>query len=170
MHKKAYKIRVAQSTDLAFLPEIEEAASILFAPVTYLGLGELDLASEHVDLDNEYVWVVVDGQDRPVGFAIAHFLGEAVHLHELDVHPDHGRQGLGRQLIEAVGSWARAQNKKAITLTTFQDVPWNGPYYGRLGFHILKETEITPELKAVLQEEMEAGLPMQHRICMRLDL
>jgi GNAT superfamily N-acetyltransferase len=169
MHKKVYKIRVAQSTDLAFLPEIEQAASVLFEAVSYLGLGELDLASEDVDLESEYVWVVVDVQDRPVGFAIAHFLGDAVHLHELDVHPDHGRQGLGRQLIEAVGSWARVQGKQAITLTTFRDVPWNGPYYRRLGFRILEETEITPELKAVLQEEIEAGLPVEHRVCMQFD-
>jgi hypothetical protein len=35
---------------------------------------------------------------------------------------------LGRQLIAAVVDWARARGATALTLTTFADIPWNGPY------------------------------------------
>lgn len=34
----------------------------------------------------------------------------------------------------------------ALTLTTFADVPRNGPYYERLDFRHLCETELTPGL------------------------
>lgn len=50
------------------------------------------------------------------------------------------------------------------------DIPWNGPYYARLGFRTLDLATITPGLQAVRQGEAEAGLPMEHRICMQLDL
>ena len=93
-----------------------------------------------------------------------------MHLHELDVQPDHARQGLGRRLIAIVADWARARGATALTLTTFDDVPWNGPYYARLGFRTLDLATLSPGLQAVRQSEAEAGLPMAHRICMQLDL
>ena len=37
-------------------------------------------------------------------------------------------------LIEHVAGWARAHGSPALTLTTFTEVPWNAPYYERLGF------------------------------------
>ena len=92
----------------------------------------------------------------------------AVHLHELDVHPQRARQGLGQRLIEHIAQWARGA--EALTLTTFSDVPWNGPYYGRLGFRTLDVATLSPELQKVWEVETAVGLPMTHRICMQLDL
>src|SRR6185436_8026513 len=129
-----------------------------------------DPVSDDVDLEREHAWVVVDQSDRPVAFAIVRLLEESVHLHELDVHPRHARQGLGRQLIGVVADWARARGATALTLTTFADIPWNGPYYARLGFRTLDLATLSPGLQAVRQGEAEAGLPMAHRICMQLDL
>jgi GNAT superfamily N-acetyltransferase len=122
------------------------------------------------DLDHDYVWVLANEQDRPIGFAIAHTLDESVHLHELDVHPHYARQGLGRRLIEAIADWARTRGATALTLTTFSDVLWNGPYYSRLGFRALDVATLNPALRAVWRAEESAGLPMAHRICMQLDL
>ena len=50
------------------------------------------------------------------------------------------------------------------------DVPWNGPYYARLGFRTLDLATLNPALQAVRRAEESAGLPMAHRICMQLDL
>ena len=113
---------------------------------------------------------MVDQADHPIGFAIVHVLDQSVHLHELDVHPHHARQGLGRHLIAAIADWARARGLTALTLTTFADVPWNGPYYARLGFRTLDVTTLSSALQAVRQDEAAAGLPMAQRICMQLDL
>ena len=46
-----------------------------------------------------------------------------MHLEELDVHPDHGRRGLGSSLVMAVRDWAAATGHEAITLTTFRESP-----------------------------------------------
>ncbi len=163
-------IRPARPHDLQALPLIERAAAAIFRTTPYAYLADDDPVSAEVDLAHEYVWVAVNQADQPIAFAIVRLLDESVHLHELDVHPDYARQGLGRRLIATVAEWARARGATALTLTTFADVPWNGPYYARLGFRTLNLTTLSPGLQAVRQAEVEAGLPMAHRICMQLDL
>jgi GNAT superfamily N-acetyltransferase len=166
-----YSIRRAKPDDLPVLPTIELAAAQQFLTTPYAFIAkDDDPISAEVDLDHEYVWVVVDSDDHPVGFAIAHNHKTSVHLHEIDVHPDHARQGLGHRLIQTVTECARTQGVLALTLTTFDDVPWNSPYYARLGFRALDSREISQALHRVKQDEAESGLPMENRICMQLDL
>lgn len=57
-----------------------------------------------------------------------------------------------------------------LTLTTFEHVPWNAPYYARLGFRILDDAEVTPGLRAIRQREAEIGLDRWPRVCMRRDI
>jgi GNAT superfamily N-acetyltransferase len=163
-------IRCARQRDLIYLPAIEREAAAQFLVTSYPAMADADLASAHIDPDRDYAWVLADEQDHPIGFAIAHVLDESVHLHEIDVHPHYARQGLGRRLIDAIADWARTRGATALTLTTFSDVPWNGPYYSRLGFRTLDLATLNPALQAVRQAEESAGLPMAHRICMQLDL
>jgi GNAT superfamily N-acetyltransferase len=171
MPTDAVPIRPARPDDLAALPAIERAATAVFRATPYAYLADDEgMVSDHVDLAHEYVWVAVDPEDRPVAFAIVHVLDASVHLHELDVHPDYARQGHGRRLIDTVASWARARGATALTLTTFDDVPWNGPYYARLGFRTLDVAALSPDLQAVRQSEADNGLPIAHRLCMQLDL
>lgn len=166
-----YFIRLARPDDLPTLPLIEKAAAALFRDTPYAFIAEDDdLISAEVNLASEYVWVMVDRDDQPVGFAIVHIHETTIHLHELDVHPQHARQGLGRQLIETVATWARERGASALTLTTFHDIPWNGPYYSRLGFRELDTSELTPTLRLIIQKEAEVGLPIEQRIGMQLDL
>jgi hypothetical protein len=44
-----------------------------------------------------------------------------------------------------------------MTLTTFRDVPWNGPYYTRLGWSALPAADLPPELAAARQHERDLG-------------
>ena len=168
--RELYTIHAARPDDLAAFPGIEHAAAAHFRTTPYAYLADDEPVSAAVDLTREYAWVVVNASDEPVGFAIVHLLPESVHLHELDVHPDHAHQGLGRRLIATVAAWARGRDATALTLTTFADVPWNGPYYARLGFRTLDVATLSPGLQAVRREEAESGLPMAKRICMQLDL
>jgi GNAT superfamily N-acetyltransferase len=170
MQSERYTIRPGRPADLPELPIIERAAAAPFQATPYAWLADGAPVTAHVDLGHEYVWVVADAADRPIAFALVRLHADAVHLHELDVHPDHARQGLGRRLIETVAAWARARGASALTLTTFDDIPWNGPYYARLGFRTLDPTALSPDLWSVRQAEGEAGLPLEHRLCMQLDL
>ena len=113
------------------------------------------------------LWVAVDHRDHPVGFALACEVGGNAHLDELDVDPRHGRQGLGRALVETVCEWASRAGYAAITLTTLSHIPWNAPFYEKLGFQILEPEALTPHLRELLQTETAHGLPAENRVAMR---
>ena len=53
-----------------------------------------------------------------------------------------------------------------MTLTTFADVPWNGPLYERLGYRRLADAELGPELRSVRARETAHGLDRWPRIAM----
>lgn len=163
-------IRLARPADLALLPAIERAAATHFRATAYAAMADADLVSPHVNLDRDSVWVAVDSADQPIAFAIAQVLDQSCYLHELDVDPRYARRGLGRRLIQTVATWARAQGYGALTLSTFRDIPWNGPYYTRLGFRPIEDAQLSADLQAVRQAEAAAGLPINDRFCMQLDL
>lgn len=171
VHAESYLIRRAKYEELQLLPAIEQAASELFAETPYAFVTVDDNSSENIDLSTDRVWVAVHSETGAVvAFAIAFNLEQSIHLRELAVHPEHGRRGIGRLLIEAVTDWARELSVASVTLTTFSDVPWNGPYYESLGFVTLTAGSLPPELRSIIQMEADAGFPMPNRVCMKLDL
>jgi GNAT superfamily N-acetyltransferase len=168
-----YEIRLARPSDLASLPDIERAAASLFEAYGLAGIFA-EVVTAPGDLERARaagrLWVAAGPGDRPVGFALASYVGENAHLDELDVHPDHAQRGLGRALVETVLDWARAAGLPAVTLTTLRRVPWNAPFYERLGFRVLSERERGPILDELLRDEIERGLPAEDRVAMRCDL
>ena len=175
MSSDPYQIRPARAPDLPHLPAIERAAAQRFATTPYAFIIHdegmlMSLASFEQHFAHHHIWVAVDRQDQPVGFAVARPLDGYLYLHEIDVHPDHGRRGLGRRLIAAIVDWARSQQVAAVTLSTFDDVAWNAPYYTKLGFRPLTEAELGTGLKTVREHEAADGLDIAHRVCMILPL
>jgi hypothetical protein len=72
-------------------------------------------------------------------------------------------------LVAAVCDWARFQGYGAVTLTTFRDVAWNGPFYARMGFGVLDD--LTPGLQAIRDHERAIGDDdLGPRIAMRKDV
>ena len=49
-------------------------------------------------------------------------------------------------------------------------MPWNGPYYERLGFRYLTTDEETPGLRAIRARERALGLEVWPRVSMRRSL
>jgi GNAT superfamily N-acetyltransferase len=78
------------------------------------------------------------------------------HLEQLSVLPQDGRRGYGRRLLEAAMHEARSRGYERLTLRTYADVPWNAPFYGRVGF---VETEPTTDFhKFLVDVEERLGL------------
>ena len=113
-------------------------------------------------------WVAVDDRGWIVGFAVAWVVDGEGHLDELAVAPTHGRRGVGRSLVDEVVAWTAAQGLTSVTLTTFRDVPWNGPYYEKLGFHVV--STLTPAVQALVDEQTTWGLEPSLRVVMRRSL
>jgi GNAT superfamily N-acetyltransferase len=116
---------------------------------------------------HRHLWVAL-AEGVPVGFAHVEILEPTVaHLEEIDVRPEHGRRGLGRRLVMAVCTWAESKGYQAVTLTTFRDVPFNMPFYARLGFEVIPPEELSAALRAVVQDETRRGLDPARRVAMR---
>ena len=81
--------------------------------------------------------MAVDADDRPVAYLISAVVDGCAHVEQVSVAPAHARRGLGAALIDHLAAVAAAEGRPAVTLTTFRDVPWNAPYYERLGFRVI---------------------------------
>ena len=164
-----YHIAPARPQDLPQLPAIELAAARLLA-----GHAPQSVLNETTSLDvlrraqrHGQLWVAL-AADEPVGFAHAELLErDAVHLEEIDVHPDHGRRGLGARLVLHVCEWAACHGYESVTLTTFRDVPWNMPFYARLGFRVVPSEQLSAGLRAVVDDETRRGLDPSRRVVMK---
>ena len=168
-----YSIVAAQPGHLARLPAIERAAATRF-PLADLPPA---LREETVELEelaeaqaDGRLWVALAPDGEPVGFALAHFVDGTPYLDEIDVHPRHAGRGLGAALVRAVCAWARAPGHRTLTLVTFRHLPWNAPWYGRLGFRVLAPAELGPGLRRILDEDASRGLDPTRRVAMCRDL
>lgn len=163
-----YEIALARPGDLRHISLIELAAARLLAGhVPESVLTEVTPVEDlQTALGDGRLWVALSN-DVPVGFALVELLEpDAAHLGEIDVHPDHGRQGLGTRLVRLVCEWAEARGS-AVTLTTFRDVPWNMPFYARLGFEEVAPAALTPALRELLEAEVRRGFDPVRRVAMR---
>src|SRR5438132_5008105 len=80
--------------------------------------------------------------------------------------PATSRRRHRRALIECVRAWAAERGLTAMTLTTFADVPWSAPLYRHLGFRVLNEDELGPQLREVRDSETAHGLdPAKRSAC-----
>ena len=160
----SYQIRGAETADLAFLQEIERAAATLFPPGCLPDpndarpMEELETAK-----DNDLLLVAV-WEEAIVGFAMSKEYESFLHLAEIAVHPDFGRRGIGTQLVLAVIQQAVRRHLSGVTLTTFQDIPWNAPFYAKVGFRILHRCELSSMLRGILTREESLG--MKNRVAM----
>lgn len=165
----SYKIRPARGDELGKIRVIEHAAAECFRSTHYDEIADdepMPLTSLERWFTHGKIWVAVDQTDEPVGFAVAREVDGTAYLHELDVDPKHGGQGLGARLIDEVAAWARACGYPAVTLATFAEIPWNAPYYQRLGFRVLGEDELGPGLREVRAHEEASGWLPEARVCM----
>ena len=171
-------IRHPRADELGRLREIEVAAGGLFAAV---GMHEIsDHEPPPVEVLERYrqagrAWVATDAtdtadcadcDDRPVAYLIADLVDGNAHIEQVSVDPSSSHLGIGRSLIDHTEEWAATQGIQALTLTTFAEVPWNGPYYLRCGFTPLAEADMEPELSERWDEERARGLGHRPRLAM----
>lgn len=160
------EVRPAETADLPHLPVVEDRADRLFAVA---GFPPLPPAADAATYAASHA-LFVAGRP-PVGLARIELVDGTPHLEQLSVLPSHLRRGIGGALLERTCDWARDHGHAAITLCTFADVAWNGPFYARHGFVELPESAWTPGLAALRAEELEHGMDaMGRRVVMRREL
>jgi GNAT superfamily N-acetyltransferase len=151
------------------MQDIEITGCAIFADVGMQdiaddGAHETELLEEYVD--GGRAWVAEDG-DRVCGYALGDVYDGTAHLEQVTIYPDCAGRGIGGMLVDAVAAWGREHGSPALTLLTFRDVPWNGPYYRRLGFEPVPDHQLGAELAALRAHEAELGLDVSIRFAMR---
>jgi GNAT superfamily N-acetyltransferase len=161
-----FSIRVAAVADAAALPRIEFSAGKRYLAIPDLAwlASEVDMPVQthlrYISLGTE--WVAVSEDQDLVGFLAAEIIARNLHIWELAVREDVQNNGIGRRLVDVAVMFAWERRLESVTLTTFIDVPWNAPWYSRLGFEVSPGDE---RLKALVRAETERGL--RRRCAMR---
>jgi GNAT superfamily N-acetyltransferase len=172
-HNGAMRIRVVRPAELPVLQDIERAAGEAFRDIGMPQIAEDEPLPLQVLAGYQQAgraWVAADSTDMAVGYLIADVVDGNLHIEQVSVHPRCARHGVGRRLLDHLADHAMATGVPALTLTTFADVPWNGPYYTRCGFVTLNASDLTPGLRAIRRREATHGLDRWPRVCMRRDL
>lgn len=167
-------IRPAREDEVETLRQIERSAAQAFRLIeafSWLAVGDVQSGERHRELIEQGTnWAAVADGDHPVGFLSAEIVGRELHIWEISVDHLHQGFGIGRKLIRHAIDAGEARGLEAVTLTTFRTIPWNCPYYERLGFRTLDEAELSPRLAGVLALEVEHGLARDTRCAMRAPL
>jgi GNAT superfamily N-acetyltransferase len=167
------RIRPPRRDELEALREIERDAGRAFAAI---GMSEIAADEPPAVAELEgfraagRAWVAVDTGDRPIAYLLSSVVDGCAHVDQVSVLSAHSRRGVGAALIERLAATARAERRPALTLTAFRDVPWNAPYYERLGFVIVEPPEQGPELAALVERETATIPSDAPRVAMRRPL
>lgn len=164
----SYTIQPAAQSDLPLLNAIEAAAGAIFPP-GYLPehiLAESVLHEVLLEAMNQgRLLVAVDAAQVPVCYAFWQTVAGSALLAQMDVHPLHGRKGIGSALLTQIIEQVAKAGFQHLYLTTFSDVPWNVPFYQKLGFALL-DVENQPDfIRGILRDEQARGL--SKRVAMR---
>jgi len=176
MHERKsnlFRVRLARREELFRIRQIEDEAGKLFS-----GLGLIDESKDESfplnelthQIDLGLVWVCGMGDLPPVGFLIASEWDASLYIEEMDVLPSHSRRGIGTRLLSHVCDWARGVGHRSVILSTFSNVPWNGPFYQRNGFRGLSRNEHTPRMLLQRDREIAHGLAVEFRVFMEMEL
>lgn len=132
------EVRYAQPADLFAIDLINERAGALFQGLDLIhtpsGRPErVPAACLETALFKRLLLVgIKDG--RLAGFALCTIERPDLYLEQISVAPEFGRCGVGGALLNAVCAEAERRALFGVTLSTFRQVPWNGPFYAKHGF------------------------------------
>lgn len=151
-------LRSMTAADFDAVRDVEVEAGRAFADIGMVAIAEDDPPST-----SDLAAFVLDGRawvaevsDTVGAYLVARLVDGVEHVEQVSVRPSLRGRGLGAALID---------HSAATTLTTFRDVPWNAPYYRRLGF--AETTELGPELRELVAHEAVAIPGDWPRVAMR---
>ena len=163
-----WRIRLARAEDAPAMPAIERAAGAMFDRID----GLAGIAGQHtvpIDRLRRYIahghCLVAVADETLVGFLVTQPFGRELHVYEFNVHPDWQGRGIGTALLHACMIDARNGGFTAITLTTFDQVPWNAPFYRRMGFRDI-DPAAHQRLAGELEKETADGMPKGSRVAL----
>ncbi|WP_235851007.1 GNAT family N-acetyltransferase [Paraburkholderia piptadeniae] len=169
MQAPAVRYRPAVPDDVASIRFVEYEAAQRFVSVGLTGIAAAR------PMDAPFVLkkvraaevIVAECGGACVAFVMFAMLRARIYVEALDVLPEHAGRRIGAALLDCVDARARGRGATHLVLSTFRDVPWNAPYYGRLGFSVLEDHELDAALKRIRALRIARGVDETKRVFMR---
>ena len=165
-----YVITGAAREEVPALIAIDVAAGKMFEGTGLLPEAQL---GDHVPakvleaaIGAAHLHVARTAKGAPAGFAMTSVREGWLYLDQISVDPAHGRGGVGSALIGRVMLEAKDRGLKRVTLSTFRDPPWNGPFYRRNGFRELPRKKMEKWMIEIESVQDDLGLNVRDRCFM----
>lgn len=162
-------IRPPHPHEIKLLPDIENEADRRYARVglhRVLSMPPATVASlEHGRREGQ-LWVAASPRGRAVGFALMKLRAGRAWLDQLSVLDAWQGRGFGTALIDRTAAAAHALGYRAVFLSTYLDVPWNGPFYARRGFADVPRGQWDWAIRLQFSMENSHGHPAWRRTVM----
>lgn len=141
-------IRRATPQDFSKLADVENRADQLFSNIPgfedFLTFPDMT-AEDYLNLPPSHqTWVYES--DAILALASTYDIDDATYLGQLSVDPAHQGTGIGSKLLEIVCETAGIACKTGVVLCTFENIPWNAPFYKKRGFDFLSSDQMGPQL------------------------
>ncbi|MCY1060468.1 GNAT family N-acetyltransferase [Nannocystis sp. SCPEA4] len=170
MHEPDARPRLARLDEVEQVRDIERRSASRFLGTERAALADdepTDAETLRRRIAEAGLWVVEDESGSPVAFVMFREVEGCGYVEQIDVLPEHARRRLGARLLDTVAAVGRTRGWPALLLSTFKDVPWNAPYYRRLGFVDLDDAVLGRELLQIRAEHEARGLDETARVFMR---
>jgi len=164
-----FRIRKAAPVEINILPQLELEAAELFRETKHaasIPAAPASLENFREAREAGLLLIAVLPQGITSGFALAEIIDLGIRLAGVDVLPRFGKNGIGAALVKSIISLAEEKKHKYLTLTTFKHVPWNAPFYKKLGFRVMNSEEFTPDILSIVQQEYKQCLLPEERCLM----
>ena len=165
-------IRLARTTDIAMIADIERSAATLFAG-THMDIPASYVVNLPENLDHAIrrglLWLA-ELSDIASGFLYAEIIASGLYIRELAVSAPAQRRGLGTALLAAAVTEAGNRSLPAVLLTTDRTLPWNAPFYAAHGFHLIEDDAIPADVQRRLASQYSVGFDPAARCAMILPL
>lgn len=171
-------VRQASVDDIGTISAIDSSASERFRSIPALA----DLAGDNESTEKINKWLengrvyIVEDNPKSIGFIAAHAEDSVIHVDEIAVSLENQGKGAGTMLLDAVADWAcemlcqSGASTARVSLTTYPDVSWNGPWYRKYGFEEVDAESVGAWLVAQESEERWLIREGYRRGCMLLEI
>lgn len=155
-------VRPAHPSEIETVRDLERASAQRFVGLMdALAADEPSPASVLASRIETGGLLVAEVDGMVAAFVMFRPVGDGLYIEQIDVLPAFERRRIGAALIDAVGALTGR-----LLLSTFRDVPWNAPYYRRLGFTDLDDKKLAPDLVEIRREHLARGLDESLRVFM----
>ncbi|MCD5975597.1 GNAT family N-acetyltransferase [Pseudomonas quasicaspiana] len=149
-----YYFRLSCAEDVPDLCRISAEARLRYR--TFPSLAHIAEAPALAPLRFEACRVVLaldSNSHKIMGFAAMRPLDGLLYLDNISVRPSASGMGIGANLLSAAIEHAESLGVRAVSLTTFREPPWNGPWFRKHGFLTMPGAYIGEGLKQVMDRQ-----------------